>query len=54
MDNNPFCDCQEVEALIMLAFEAVPLGSELAERLEQVVLQYCPVCGRAMQEVYGL
>lgn len=52
MGDNPFCDCLEIEAMLMLAFESVPLCSELSEQLEDLIISYCPCCGRSMQEVH--
>lgn len=42
---DPFCNCKEIEALLLKAVQELPDG-ETVDELEQVTLSFCPACGK--------
>lgn len=42
---DPFCNCKQIEGLLLEAIAALPDG-ELADSLEQITLHRCPNCGQ--------
>ena len=46
---DPFCNCKQVEALLLKAVQELPDGDTVDE-LEQVTFNFCPSCGKKFKE----
>lgn len=46
---DPFCNCKQVEVLLMKAVQELPEG-DTANELEQISFSYCPACGKKFEE----
>lgn len=42
---DPFCNCEQVEALLQKTIQELPEGDTVDE-LEQIMFRFCPSCGK--------
>lgn len=48
LPSDPFCNCKQVEGLLLKAVQELPDGDTVDE-LQQIMLNYCPVCGKKFE-----
>lgn len=46
---DPFCNCKQIEALLLKAVQELPEGDTVDE-LEQITFSHCPSCGKKFEE----
>ncbi|HWQ42780.1 MAG TPA: hypothetical protein VN456_12195 [Desulfosporosinus sp.] len=46
---DPFCNCKQVESLLLKAVQELPEGDTVDE-LEQIMFRFCPACGKKFGE----
>ncbi|EGW36503.1 hypothetical protein DOT_5667 [Desulfosporosinus sp. OT] len=46
---DPFCNCKQVEALLLKAVHELPDGDTVDE-LQQIMFRFCPACGKKYKE----
>jgi len=49
---DPFCNCSEIEALLLKTVQELPNGDTVDE-LEQIMFRFCPSCGKKFERKRG-
>ncbi|HZK52632.1 MAG TPA: hypothetical protein VFC84_00290 [Desulfosporosinus sp.] len=46
---DPFCNCKQIESLLLNAVQELPDG-DTADELEQITFAHCPSCGKKFED----